>query len=222
MDRKDRRSMILLSAIRLFAQKGYYKTTMEDIAIGAEIGKSTVYEYFASKQDLFCSIIREGYQCYLDFLEQKQRELHSIEERLENLLFIWLFFIDTHYDLYRILQNCFYDESLSQLAESLKEELDLGLTSPIRKILQEGMAQGKLQVLDMTIIENMLIGTLAGLVRIIHLRHQSDTSNTAQNLNLLGCDLGQMIKSRLSKENTAELRRIAAIVAQTILKGISK
>ena len=49
----DKKSRIIQAAVMVFAQKGYANATVADIAARAEIGKGTIYEYFASKEDLF-------------------------------------------------------------------------------------------------------------------------------------------------------------------------
>ena len=47
---------IVEAAVRVFAQKGYASATVADIAVTAGIGKGTIYEYFASKEDLFFAV----------------------------------------------------------------------------------------------------------------------------------------------------------------------
>jgi len=47
---------IVEAAVRVFAQKGYASATVADIAATAGIGKGTIYEYFASKEDLFFAV----------------------------------------------------------------------------------------------------------------------------------------------------------------------
>ena len=51
-----RRDQIVEAAAQVFAQKGYSGAVVADIAIQANIGKGTVYEYFNSKEDLFFAV----------------------------------------------------------------------------------------------------------------------------------------------------------------------
>jgi AcrR family transcriptional regulator len=52
----NKRNQIVEAAARMFAQKGYSGAVVADIAIQANIGKGTVYEYFKSKEDLFFAV----------------------------------------------------------------------------------------------------------------------------------------------------------------------
>jgi AcrR family transcriptional regulator len=51
-----KRDQIIEAAARVFAQKGYSGAVVADIAVQADIGKGTVYEYFSSKEDLFFAV----------------------------------------------------------------------------------------------------------------------------------------------------------------------
>jgi AcrR family transcriptional regulator len=50
------RDRIINAAVRIFAQKGYTGATVAGIAVEAQIGKGTIYQYFASKEDLFFAV----------------------------------------------------------------------------------------------------------------------------------------------------------------------
>jgi TetR/AcrR family transcriptional regulator, repressor for uid operon len=53
-DLRDKREQeILEAAAAVFAERGFRKTRVADVAERAGIGKGTVYEYFRSKEDLF-------------------------------------------------------------------------------------------------------------------------------------------------------------------------
>src|ERR1700744_3335657 len=57
MDRRSRRGAetrerLFLAAVRLFAEKGFAETTVEDITNAADVGKGTFFNYFPSKQHI--------------------------------------------------------------------------------------------------------------------------------------------------------------------------
>lgn len=55
---KEQKMAIISEATRLFSRFGLEKTTMEDIARAAGKGKSTLYYYFKSKEDVFAAVIK--------------------------------------------------------------------------------------------------------------------------------------------------------------------
>ena len=54
--RGNKKEQIIEAAARVFARSGYSNAVVADIAIQANIGKGTVYEYFKSKEDLFFAV----------------------------------------------------------------------------------------------------------------------------------------------------------------------
>ena len=56
VDKNKKRRVILQAAMKVFAQDGYHRARMEEVAKEAGIGKGTVYEYFRSKTDLFLAL----------------------------------------------------------------------------------------------------------------------------------------------------------------------
>jgi AcrR family transcriptional regulator len=74
-ERKKRktRDTIVRVAAELFAQQGYEKTTIAEIADAAEVSPRTIFAYFPSKEDiLFC-----------DFPEMEERLAQALRERPE-------------------------------------------------------------------------------------------------------------------------------------------
>ena len=54
---QDRLDRLLDAAERLLARLGYQKTTMEDLAREAGLGKRTIYLHFAGKEEVMLSTI---------------------------------------------------------------------------------------------------------------------------------------------------------------------
>jgi TetR/AcrR family transcriptional regulator, mexJK operon transcriptional repressor len=55
-----KRQRILDAALNVFAQDGYSGTSMDAIALAAEVSKPTLYMYFGSKEQLFEAIMLTG------------------------------------------------------------------------------------------------------------------------------------------------------------------
>ena len=66
-----RRQEIFEAAVHLFLEKGFPETSMREIADAAGIGKSTLYDYFATKDDILISFF--------------EHELESINLRANNI-----------------------------------------------------------------------------------------------------------------------------------------
>jgi AcrR family transcriptional regulator len=55
-EREQRRQQIVSAARKVFSNKGFTKTTMEDIAREAELSPGTLYLYFKNKDELYASL----------------------------------------------------------------------------------------------------------------------------------------------------------------------
>ena len=54
-----RRREIFDASVRLFLKKGFSETSMREIAAAAGIGKSTLYGYFRTKDDVLVFVVEE-------------------------------------------------------------------------------------------------------------------------------------------------------------------
>jgi TetR/AcrR family transcriptional regulator, repressor of fatR-cypB operon len=57
-ERPDRRESILDAALRCFVERGFYGTSMPEIAEAAEVAAGTIYHYFDSKEALVNAVYR--------------------------------------------------------------------------------------------------------------------------------------------------------------------
>ncbi len=71
--RQTARESILGAALRVFTRRGYYGTTMADVAREARASYGLAYHYFRSKDALFVELVRMAYEgSYGLFLKAKQ------------------------------------------------------------------------------------------------------------------------------------------------------
>lgn len=69
-DAEKTRKAILASAVDIFCEKGYSKTTFDEIAKRINLTKGAVYWYFRNKPDIVAAIINEYAQEHLSSLEK--------------------------------------------------------------------------------------------------------------------------------------------------------
>jgi AcrR family transcriptional regulator len=89
-ERQARRRRIQRAAREVFAEKGYAKTSIEQVARQASLSVGAIYLYFRSKEDLYVSLFEETFELF-------EAELTQIRSRVdlptsERLRAAWSFF----------------------------------------------------------------------------------------------------------------------------------
>ncbi len=79
-ERERRRQQIIVAAKRVFSEKGFSKSTMEDIAREAELSPGTLYLYFKNKDDLYASLSLRILQ-YLNIRLEDVKKKKDIDPR---------------------------------------------------------------------------------------------------------------------------------------------
>jgi AcrR family transcriptional regulator len=96
----QRRAVIVEAAGRLFGERGYDGTRLDDVAAAAGVTKPILYRHFADKERL-----------YLALLERHRDDLDrfgvpadgTLEERLRAVLEVWLDYVEAHAYAWRML-----------------------------------------------------------------------------------------------------------------------
>ncbi len=81
MNTHERKRRIIDTALQLFSENGYDKTSIRDIAKHAHMSLGLLYNYFASKEQLLEAIVQEGVddlQRALDLTRQSHQDLLSL------------------------------------------------------------------------------------------------------------------------------------------------
>ena len=134
-ERERRRQQIIVAAKRVFSERGFSKTTMEDIAREAELSPGTLYLYFKNKDELYASLSLRILQYMNIRLEDVKKEKDSNpEQKIASIK-------EALYDVYQfdpaILINMFHLQS----SETLKN-----LSSPLLDNISE-LSRNSLQIL---------------------------------------------------------------------------
>lgn len=88
-EKNERKNSILEVAARLFKSKGFFNTTMEDIAKEAELSVGTLYLYYKSKEELYISMVFEAMDVFGEHLEKILNAPIKPSHKIKN---VWGFF----------------------------------------------------------------------------------------------------------------------------------
>ena len=99
LSRQERGQLIEAAATRLFAQRGYGSTSVEDIVAAAGVTKPMLYRHFESKRELCIHLL----QRYRDELIAAALTQLDGEDRLARMIDAWLAWVEAHPDAVRLL-----------------------------------------------------------------------------------------------------------------------
>jgi AcrR family transcriptional regulator len=118
----ERRELIEEAAARLFAERGYVATTVDDIVAAAGVSKPMLYRHFESKREL-----------HMRLLEHRRDELAAaaldsllggdgdLEQRLPAMIDAWFAHVESHPHTSRILlQDATGDPDIEALQRELR------------------------------------------------------------------------------------------------------
>lgn len=131
------REEIIKSAQLLFQQFGLHKTTMEDIAKAMGRGKSTLYYYFKSKDEVFEAVIIKEIDELFAKTKSAIEKVVSAEDKLKTYFSVSARTIKKKVNLYKIVRGELI-ENLSQVRELIKK-YNIREISTVKEILLLGI-----------------------------------------------------------------------------------
>ncbi|UER55936.1 TetR/AcrR family transcriptional regulator [Kineosporiaceae bacterium SCSIO 59966] len=103
MTGKQRREQLLDIGRRLFAEKGYEGTSVEEIAARAQVSKPVVYEHFGGKEGLYAVVVDREIETLLEGITGALVSEGHPRELLERAALALLDYIEGSTDGFRIL-----------------------------------------------------------------------------------------------------------------------
>jgi AcrR family transcriptional regulator len=154
MDNQSKRQRILQAAIELFAENGFEITSIQDIAKRASVAKGTVYVYFESKEVLVKEVHKLCYEMDVRACREGMESLDSTVDQLCKRLDNIMSYAITHPLESRIEQLYGMSPVYGKEPFEVKPEM----MDDIKKIIQEGIAQGELRPLSVDLLATMYYG----------------------------------------------------------------
>ncbi len=157
--KSSRRSAIVKSAVKIFAQKGFHVTKIADIAKEAQVADGTIYLYFENKDDLLIKCFEE---MITDLLKRADEKLQAVADPVEKMLT----FIDLH------IEYCFKNPDaakliiieLRQSPEFYKKYPDFWpvkhYLNYLTELCHQAVTTGRIRAIDPELLTTIIFGSL--------------------------------------------------------------
>jgi AcrR family transcriptional regulator len=159
MTGKQRREQLLDVGRKLFAEKGFEGTSVEEIAARAEVSKPVVYEHFGGKEGLYAVVVDREIQTLLDTITGVLVSEGAGTSRLlvERAAMALLDYIETSTDGFRILVR----DSPVATSTGTFASLISDVASQVEHILADAFQRNHLDPKNAPLYAQMLVGMVA-------------------------------------------------------------
>lgn len=142
--KKEVRDYIVGVARKIFNRNGFRKTTMEEIAAACHKGKSSIYYYFKSKEEIFRAVVEKEAEELKERLDRTLRKDDQPIDRLKAYILFRLYRVRSLENFYAALM----EEDLSHMdfILQIRRNFDMEERRLVREILDEGMSRGSFQI----------------------------------------------------------------------------
>ncbi|MDY0082561.1 MAG: TetR/AcrR family transcriptional regulator [Ignavibacteriaceae bacterium] len=188
---KEKEQAILKAARERFAQYGFTKATMDEIASDVELGKASLYYYFPAKEDLFRAVIHHEQNEFVRAIEKILKQNTSASKKLALYVEKRLEFFEELLNLGTL--NVHSISGTKSIYNSLFEDFNSQELKLIESIIKDGKKKGEFKKLLSDDLPELILHILQGL-RFIALRQLKGRSNDRIYVNQLKKESGLFIK----------------------------
>jgi TetR/AcrR family fatty acid metabolism transcriptional regulator len=144
---------MLDAAVHLFGRRRFHEVRMDDIAAEAEVGKGTLYRYFADKEELYLTLLARSARQYLALIDAEVAKAATPRKKLRALVAAGFAFFDERPHLGPLIQRAEVTHANSPWQPARDAFL-----AHVTAILAEAKANGAFSVADAETAALLLLG----------------------------------------------------------------
>ena len=146
---------IFETSMKLFAEKGYDATSIEDITATVGVAKGTLYYHFSSKEEIFEFLIGEGVKLLKNSIEIKTEKLDNAIDKIKAIVLIELKVLVKYEDFMTIVLSEIWG---SGPRSKLCKNYVFDYIQLIEKIIKEGIEKKEIIEGDANVIASGIFG----------------------------------------------------------------
>jgi len=130
---------IFETSLKLFSEKGYDATSIEEITATVGVAKGTLYYHFSSKEEIFNFLVEEGMKLLINSIEIKIAKCDNVLDKIKAVSLIQLKAVAKYENLLTIVLSQVWGNETRNVfcKQKVIEYIDV-----VQKIVQEGVDNG--------------------------------------------------------------------------------
>jgi AcrR family transcriptional regulator len=157
-----RRKEIFHASVHLFLKKGFNETSMREIAEAAGIGKSTLYDYFPTKDDILLSFVEEELQSLTEHIKEITKQNVGAMEKLRQMMFAYVEYLAANEDFY--IKLSYQVQRLAQESLERIQRKRHALQDMVSSTIEEGIREGCFRPVDSLLATRVIFTALTPAV----------------------------------------------------------
>ncbi len=161
INKEEFRKKIILTAGQIFSHYGFRKTTMDEIARALKMGKSSIYYYFESKEEIFEAVVLNEANILRNELTTAIKSVESPTDKMRKYVFVRMKSFEKLSNYY----NAIFDKNLDHFdfIETIREKYDREELAILRLILYHGSRKNVFSIANSEYTALAIQTTLKGL-----------------------------------------------------------
>lgn len=148
---------IFETSMKLFAEKGYDATSIEEITATVGVAKGTLYYHFSSKEEIFNFLVEEGMKLLKNSIEIKTSKLNNYIDKIKAIVLIQIKIVVKYEDFITILLTQLWGkEERNQICKGHV----FGYIETLENIIKEGIDNGEIKKGDPKAIASEIYGLI--------------------------------------------------------------
>lgn len=153
---KTKRRIFEIS-MKLFAEKGYEATSIEEITATVGVAKGTLYYHFSSKEEIFDFLIEEGMKLLQNSVDIKTAKYTNYLDKIKAITLIQIKVVNRYENIITIILSQFWGK---EKRNQKCKDLVYGYINKIEGIVKEGIAQDQIKEGDPKAIASEIYGLI--------------------------------------------------------------
>ena len=136
VNKEEIRKKIIATSGQIFSRYGFRKTTMDEIARALKMGKSSIYYYYKSKEEIFEAVVLHEANILRNELTTAIKSVESPVDKMRNYVFVRMKSFEKLSNYY----NAIFDKNLDHFdfIETIRTKYDREELAILRLILYHG------------------------------------------------------------------------------------